>query len=329
MAGTVGHKQNSNDPERRLSDDERDFLLYRILDEKIDYKDSYIRDPNGKEFIDSKLFYHKTLNYLNKVNPSNDKNAFYINMVERGIWSVDEEKELNNLPEKIDNKKQQYFLSYFNVNTRKVILSEILGLYKEYTSLNERRSILFHMSNHGHASEQMFEYLMRKIYNGKDIVSAINFYNSNEITESAIRQIVRSSEWSQYWYGDINMFGKPIMMLTQNKRRLITWSKIYESVKGSMDCPIDKIFEDNYAFDGWMINQSRKDRAEKANKTKISGVKDGRTNVYLPFSGQQEAKEIYSMNDGQSMNRIRTRFKQVDKEGAVKEERLVDRKLIK
>ena len=113
-------------------------------------------------------------------------------------------------------------------------------------------------------------------------------------------------------------------LLTINQQRLISWTKFYQNVQQSPDCPADKIVKDDDALDGWVIKQNKKRKAAIQEKLlEDKGFNKG-GEVFIPTDSHEVAKEIYEMNSSWNRRKIKTRFQQIQEEGIVEEQHLRD-----
>jgi hypothetical protein len=103
---------------------------------------------------------------------------------------------------------------------------------------------------------------------------------------------------------------------------------MYDSAYEHPDCPNDKVIEDDDMFDGWMIYQRREnDKAKDKNRANkiLEGKNLGKAQeVFLMANTNEEAQNIYNLNDNQSRNIIREREKMISHLGSVEHSKLPD-----
>ena len=68
-----------------------------------------------------------------------------------------------------------------------------------------------------------------------------------------------------------DLFGKPLMELTNDQDSLVYWSQVYDVAYESMDRPEQSIIDDDEALDKWFEEQAKKRKAKAATSGK-SGV---------------------------------------------------------
>ena len=105
--------------------------------------------------------------------------------------------------------------------------------------------------------------------------------------------------------------GKPSCEWTDQQRYLVSFSKMYDNVYESTECPPEEVIEDDDILDGWFIKQ-RKDR-EESKQTKSSdhhfGSHKGQGNqeLFVMARDQQEAQTISNQNDVTGKQIVQTR----------------------
>lgn len=157
----------------------------------------------------------------------------------------------------------------------------------------------------------------------------LSFFKESRINTRIIRKIARSNIWRSVWSaaqktGDI--FGKPLINLTDNQKELIYWSCIYDSVYESIDRPSKDIIEDDDLLDSWFIIQGEKveERSKKKegeNLVHNSSNKKGRKEQFI-FTSPKDAKKVYAMNDNNTRNMIKQKQEIIDSKNQIKEQYL-------
>lgn len=292
--------------ESRLVDEaRRDVLLYRIISGKLDYRDSYIREPTRLIKEKGLRIYHETLKDCTGVLSDRD---IFIFLIDSKQWSFEEQKRLDELPKEIENSKVNYFENYRNPALRRQNKMEISIKRGNYASLYNKRNKYRNLTNVGIAHGAMWFEMINYMYNGSDKLSAIHFYNNNIVSEEDIRDIAQSGEWLSYYSAGKNIFGRAIIKLTEDQRRLLVWSNIYRNCRSNSTCPQDDIFKDHDAFDGWQISERRKEKVE----TKIQnmkGIDPKANNIYIFGKKKEDFEEIDSLNTPEARRKIENEFK--------------------
>ncbi|HEY9703710.1 MAG TPA: hypothetical protein V6C58_14780 [Allocoleopsis sp.] len=291
---------------RLVSNARRDVLLYRILSGRLEYNDEYIREPTRKIKEKGARIYYETIKDCTDVLTDRD---IFLFLVYTKQWSFDEEKKLERLPKEIENLKVDYFKNFNNPSIRRSVKIELdykKHLYKDYYS---RRNKHKNLTAEGIASGAMWFEMIRLMYNGSDILGAINYYHSNVIREEDLRDIAQSDIWLSYFTAGKNLFGKRIIDLTEDQRRLIMWSNIYRNTRSDSECPNDNVFEDHDAFDGYLLLEQRKKKNEKKIEQLAVNHKNAQ-NIYVMVNNDDDFHEINSLNTPEALRKIENEFKE-------------------
>lgn len=98
-----------------------------------------------------------------------------------------------------------------------------------------------------------------------------------------IRALARSPEWRFRWAAyktSGNLFGKPLMELTNDQDSLVYWSQVYDAAFESMDKPSQSVIDDDEALDQWFEDQAKKRKVKETESGKNSMGKIGSKRVW-------------------------------------------------
>jgi hypothetical protein len=164
----------------------------------------------------------------------------------------------------------------------------------------------------------LFDINNKRIFNSINDTDHIKLSNissiisSNSIDIEDFRSIARSEIWRNYWSANKDrLFDKPTINWTDEQKTLVVITKMYDGAYEHPECPPDKVFEDDDAFDGWSLFQKEenerlrsKGRAEKMLQGKNL---DKAQEVFIVANSQEEAKDVYNLNDNIGRSIIRER----------------------
>lgn len=258
-----------------------------------------------------------------------------------GYWNDNNEVALKGFEKMIENLKVDMYKSYMrddicdslrkqikkiNDSIQKAMLNKykLYDSTKEYYAENIKRQYLVAMSIRDKDNNRVFQHKDFSIdHNSNLITCMLNFIDSKRLNSTIIRKIARSEPWRSMWViGKPNIFEKPIVEWTDEQRLLSSYSKMYDNVYDSLECPPDKVIEDDDMLDGWFIVQRR----ERENKQKESGVdkligkkhkNNGQQEVFFLANNIQEASSIYNMNDEAAKAIIKSREQTIKTKGEV------------
>jgi len=255
-----------------------------------------------------------------------------------GTWTVKDEAGMKDLEKMIENTKLQLYLNHTNPQSVDQLKKKLRQIQSGMNKSNATKYRLYHATKESHAENVKREYLIAMSIRdncGNKIYNIDNFWNcDNTIIQSAveastnfeiekIRRIARSEPWRSMWIlqkGEV--FGKASVELTDNQRMLCSFSKMYDNVYESTECPPDEVIEDDDILDGWFVKQ-RKDREESKKEKSTDhnfGTHKGKGNqeMYIMANNRNEAATIINNNDVTGKNIINTRKSIIQNAGGEK-----------
>ena len=256
-------------------------------------------------------------------------------MMGQNLWSMQKEQQYQSLPKLMETLKLQMwqfhekFASKRVEQTRKT-LKKHLHTFKEL-SLERNRFDTY--TAEGCALIQKLDHI---IYNTIQIdikPRSIDFYIGKYIcsmlSDDAIRSLSKSAEWRSMWIVGKNtqLFGVGLPHMNSEQRMLIHWSKFYDGIYESMDCPSEEVIQDNDLIDGWLIAQHNKREQERNEKHGGSHSKPGMQEVYIPAESPEDAARIDAMNDPNAKLIKKQRLQLVKELGRVSEDKMPDSQL--
>lgn len=306
-------------------------------------KDYVINPPQALHIQLAEKIYKARLKQAKEVGVLSSE-QFLDNLIDLDLWSDEEEARLQMLPKTVEEFKVLLYQNYVKYRNNDKIKKSLEKAQKEQLTLQENKDLLRKESAEGLAETAKYRHLICsnitdiygnvcwEDYNIEDanlIRFAIESYLSARLSEDDIRELSRKDPWVGLWSvgkSENGVFGKPSYMLTEEQKSIISWSRIYDSINESPECPPNKVVEDDDMLDGWLILQSRKRENEKE---KGQSDKDGLKGdeVYLMADDAEGASRIYGLNDTASRGIIKTRQKQIQKSDAVSAENMIDAKL--
>lgn len=229
------------------------------------------------------------------------------------LWTIDEEEELEKIPKKIEDLKVELFNAVTKSNTRIRIRENLKKIKDRFSELLSKKHQLDYLTCEGMATISKIKFIIsRCIFNenlekilitdDKLLDSIIGYLNSNKLDESDYRDLARNEPWRSTWsLGKANSFGVPIIDLSDEQKTLCTWSKVYDSVYESQECPSDSVIEEDDMLDGWFIVQRRK-RQNEQEKNELDGLvgNDKIKNckeIFIMAQTPDDARKINNLND--------------------------------
>lgn len=246
-------------------------------------------------------------------------------MIDNNLWSYEEEQKIELVEKEIENlqvKIYQYRLQPTLVKQGKHLLRQAEKALKD---LEKKRDLYSANTCEGIAyNEQakfLFEkscYLDGKPYDFKDYSSQNLFYlwASQILSESQIRELCRKEPWRSFWsLKEISeLFKKHENRdLNVDQKNLVTWSKMFDNIYESMDCPTEEVLDDPDMLNGWLVLQRKEAEKSKQEKSADSMLSDkiaGAQEVMLMARSQEEANVInkeFNSSDARRIQKDRLR----------------------
>jgi hypothetical protein len=328
-----------------------EHTLYQILHGKyyIEYnKESFISVPNTiKDKYESSLIYNSVMNDILYEDMLTWEHAQRISH-NIGIWTTKEEAGLKDLEKMLENTKLQLFLNYTNPSSVSQLKKKISNLKKGIAKSNNNKHKLYHATKESYAENIKRQFLAAVSIRDKDnnpIYNMDNFWQADTIFIEAviehidrnfipienIRELARSEPWRSMWIaqkGDV--LGKPAVEWTEYQRILCSFSRMYDNVYESTECPPEEVIEDDDILDGWFVKQ-KKDREDKKSNKSVdnhfsSHKGKGRQEMFIMANNKEEAQTIMNYNDPTSKMIVESRNQIVKAHGGevIKEQQMPD-----
>ncbi len=326
-----------------MNQNERNSLAYRILAGTLRCKVGGITYCVRPQTVD--IINRANEVYDSIVNDESFEEGFLseqqINML-IGIPNIDEQ--IKNMYTRQEDLKVEMYEAYLNNEvvdklrkTLKMVADKSLELYYkkhefDYLTLEGYAAIF---KGYFLLAETLYTLDGQKVIT-TDIESADYLFLDNVsyvisvlgITHEQMREISRTDPWRSYWnVGKAEMFGKPAIELTEDQRSLISYSKFYDSVLESPDCPNDTIIEDNDLLDGWLIKGRRERDKDKKTKEidKLLGTKHQKdSEIFLPVTSAEAAKHIDELNTPLARQQKQQRERIIQARGVVEDKEFPD-----
>ena len=309
---------------------EREFFISRVFMGYVKHKLKdglyiYIHPPSIDEKIRSdEVFMEAYEDALNEGLMSSDECLSF--MMENQIWNPIKEQKVTDLEQEIENLKLGVFESFFNIELREKTRSELKLAKNILRDLTSQKHSYDHVTVGGVATyaknawiaENCTRYEDGSSYDWIDIdvQKAMQINNSSVFTEEAIRELAKTNPWKGYWSlrdKDKNIFNKHPLELTFNQSHLISWSRAYENVYESMECPTEDVIEDNDAFDGWMIKQKKERESSRNEKfgESLTNKHQGANEIFVFAPTEADAERVNNLNNPAAKMQKRARTEQI------------------
>jgi hypothetical protein len=328
---------------------QREFFVYRLTSNYQRFKRGStvlkIITPTPNILYEGQETYLETLETAREYNIATDEDIDKL-LRERELWSdYDEDQLVNVLPKHIEYWKVEIFNRFGISKERKQLELHLDAARTGLQALFARKHSFDHFTQHGLATFARWQKLVElSTFNMDDtpydwsevgINDVLEFISKNTMNEEIIRDVARNEPWKSIWMAGKrtgNLFGKPSVSLSDEQRRIVNWSGLYDNVSEYPDCPVDEIIAHDDAFDGWLILKNRereKTQREESFKKKHSSTMDA-PEVGIVMSDEdrenpQKFREtVYGMNDPTSRMIVNNRFNTINRLGECKDTDFAD-----
>lgn len=265
-------------------------------------------------------------------------------MREKELWTNQDDERIDGLTKDLERLKVEIFHAKNNVELRERIRLYIRAGEKQYAATILKKSSYYENTCEGIASAEksfafikMCTFLGKEIYKFDSVSSDVvwHSYYSQILPEIKIRELARTEPWRTLWImNDSNcfkLFQNNDTELSPDQRGLILWSRTYDNIQESTECPSDDVIEDDDMLDGWFIIQRKKrekqkaeadfDSATNSDKIKNSGE------IFVMARSKKDAEKIDSMNDigGKMIKKQREQL--IKQKGEVSQNEFQDEKI--
>lgn len=321
--------------------------MMRILSGKVrcEVRDRiiYIGNLTSSQMCEAERIYIQTCIDAQLLGVMTEDELLYF-LIDKDLWSINEQNELDSLPSLIETLKLQIWNSYQSFQSKKVekIRQQIYKYNARLSELHNKRykynaytasgvalltKLEYWVAHSAFENGQLFQNVTDNI---KLFDALVNQFIGNQIPEREIRQIAKSSMWRLIWFSgkiEHNIFGVSAIQMTEEQKSLLNWSRTYDNVYESLECPIDDVIQDDDLLDGWMITQSQKHETEKKERSGdkfAQRSKPGMQEIFIPAETFEDAQRINQMNDPQARLVKRQRNEIITKQGLVTEQNMPD-----
>lgn len=248
-------------------------------------------------------------------------------LVSMGVWNYNGDDNLKNIEKQIEDLKVDLYKNFLNPPKAKTLRKTLANVKNTYNRLYSLRHSLDQYTVEGYSQFLKNHYIIvhSLFYNDNSrvfedlensdpqlLTNIANTIAENTIDISIFKSIARSDVWRNYWSANQNnLFDKATVNWTDEQKTLVVLTKMYDSAHEHPECPPDSVFEDDDMFDGWMIHQRReneKNRNKNRTEKMLEGKKLGKAGeIFVAVNSQEEAQQIYDLNDMSSRQIIKER----------------------
>ena len=266
-------------------------------------------------------------------------------MKQRGLWTQEDEDKEKSLEKDIERFKVELFYAK-NQEGKRNQIRRILHAGKEQLSNHTLKKFEnYENTCEGIASAEKICAMLRMCTVTQDnepfdfvsvpVEHALKLYGLQVLSETSIRELARNEPWRNLWLlresNAYNLFANTETELNADQRHILLWSRMYDNVQESMDCPSDDVIKDDDMLDGWFIIERKKqdkqkaeaDIAESTQNSKIANSDE----IFIMAHSKDDAERINSTNTYQSQKVKEQRMSVIEQKGEAADLDFLDQKL--
>jgi hypothetical protein len=145
--------------------------------------------------------------------------------------------------------------------------------------------------------------------------------------------VAREEPWRSTWRTSCKtgtpVFDSPTAQFTENQKRLIYWSMVYDNVFESLECPTDDVVGNDDLLDLWFENQHEKSQKNKSKSGADSSLVTtnekilGASEIFVPVDSKEDALNVYNeLNTPEVRRNFQQKQKEIETKKEVKEQDL-------
>jgi len=313
---------------------EREYFISRIISGKTIVKENNIKLSVLTPTVDDEL--EINIAYMEAYKESIDNGCMTMEenlkwMTEQGVWGKEKDKKIKEIEENVEKIKLKMFEMRNKEDIREGGRRLLRTSEQALSKLLEEKNTYFSTTAEGIATTfKTYEMIRRCTYvdNQKYDFKELSVdhiaerYFSSFLSEKNIRELSRTDPWVNFWNycdKDINkLFPNKGRELSVDQKNIFMWSKMYDNIHDSSECPDDSVINDDDVLDGWFILQRKKREQEKKEsdmEQNLNSEISSKQEVFLMASDREEAMKIDSINNQGAQFVKRQRFNKLKKAG--------------
>lgn len=235
-------------------------------------------------------------------------------MRSRNLWTDEDEEKTKQLKKDLDTLRVEIFNNRNKSELRERIRKYIRAAEGALNKQSNKKSSFISNTCEGIAMvEKSCEFIKTCTYYGGDkydfnrlsVEFVLHLFQEKMLSEKQIRDVARNEPWRSVWMlrdsNSYKLFSNTDRELSVDQKNLLVWSRMYDNIQESMDCPTDDVIEDDDLLDGWFVVQRKKREKERAESDFDSSTENEKIKnsgeVFLMASNKEEVNKVDMLND--------------------------------
>ena len=235
-------------------------------------------------------------------------------MRSRNLWTDEDEEKTKQLKKDLDTLRVEIFNNRNKSELRERIRKYIRAAEEALNKQSNKKSSFISNTCEGIAMvEKSCEFIKTCTYYGGDkydfdrlsVEFVLHLFQEKMLSEKQIRDVARNEPWRSVWMlrdsNSYKLFSNTDRELSVDQKNLLVWSRMYDNIQESIDCPTDDVIEDDDLLDGWFVVQRKKREKERAESDFDSSTQNEKIKnsgeVFLMASNKEEVNKVDMLND--------------------------------
>lgn len=265
-------------------------------------------------------------------------------MIDKNLWTEEDEQKQEQLEKNLETLRIKIYENRFQTEKREKIRQYLRATEEGLQKLAQKKAAYYQNTCEGnawlkkcHASIRRCTFLNGEPCDFSDIsIQDVWYvYNKEFLQESDVRELSRNEPWRTLWNirkdCNLNLFDNKGRELSIDQKNIIMWSKMYDNIQESMDCPTDDVIEDDDLLDGWFVIQKNKREKERAQSEVDSIVSNNKIansqEIFVFAQTPQDAARVEKANTFHSSMIKKERMSVVQEKGEAKDMDFRDQQL--
>lgn len=318
---------------------EREYLVNKVISGctvcTFNNEIVYVYEPNPTEKVAAQSIYFEEYRKAELLGVPSEEEILG-SLKSMGMWNKILQDELDKIPKALEELKVELYNAYFQFKRREGIKKSLDSIRFREVELWKQRDILKYVTCEGFALTCKNRHLIcsgtkrsdgsklfikgYEEYPQNELDIFINEYFANKINDNVIRLLSQEEPWRTIWNAGKNegsIFGIPSSLLSQEQKMILVWSRIYDSIYESPDCPPDEVIDDDDCLDGWMILQSRNRQKDRQSEHGFNpGDKYNKADeVFMFVENPEDIDRVHAMNNPAAILRKQQRMSALSRAG--------------
>jgi hypothetical protein len=256
------------------------------------------------------------------------------------VWLPSHQKELDDSPHKIEDLQVELYNSFINFKKQDMIRKQLSNIRNRVDKLTEILNNYFVFTAEAIANSERLKLTLwlglrdeddRPLADKTTNISLINDsflnhishqYINSKIDSHELREVSKCNQWKLKWlnYKSLSSFPINTSLMTDEQEILVMWSRYYDNIVESSECPPQTVIEDNDMLDGWATLQNRRNNKEKTNIGMGSNAKE----MFIVADTPEDAQRVHALNDTYGEMIRKQKLALVTKKGNIEDQNLPD-----